>query len=64
MLFRSCSCLFDVYDSEEAFVTGTFGGVVPIYEIDGHELKVLGNDSLVSLIQSHYNNLVDLESSI
>ena len=56
--------LSDVYDSDEAFVTGTFGGVVPIYEIDGHELKVLGKDSLVSLIQSYYNNLVDLESSI
>ena len=56
--------LSDVYGSDEAFVTGTFGGVVPIYEIDGHELKVLGKDSLVSLIQSHYNDLVDLESSI
>jgi len=56
--------LSDVYDSDEAFVTGTFGGVVPIYEIDGHELKVLGKDSLVSLIQSYYNNLVNLESSI
>ena len=56
--------LSDVYGSDEAFVTGTFGGVVPIYEIDGHELKVLGKDSLVSLIQSYYNNLVDLESSI
>ena len=54
----------DVYGSDEAFVTGTFGGVVPIYEIDGHELKVLGKDSLVSLIQSHYNDLVDLESSL
>ncbi len=56
--------LSDVYDSDEAFVTGTFGGVVPIYEIDGHELKVLGKDSLVSLIQSYYNSLVDSESSI
>ena len=56
--------LSDVYDCDEAFVTGTFGGVVPIYEIDGHELKVLGKDSLVSLIQSYYNDLVDLESSI
>ena len=30
--------LSDVYGSDEAFVTGTFGGVVPIYEIDGLEL--------------------------
>ena len=26
--------LSDVYSSDEAFVTGTFGGVVPVYEID------------------------------
>ncbi len=55
--------LSDVYSSDEAFVTGTFGGVVPVYEIDGHELKVLGNDSIVALLQKYYNELVELESS-
>ena len=55
--------LSDVYSSDEAFVTGTFGGVVPVYEIDGHELKVLGNDSIVALLQTYYNELVELESS-
>ena len=55
--------LSDVYSSDEAFVTGTFGGVVPIYEIDGHELKVLGDTSIVALLQTYYNELVDLESS-
>ena len=55
--------LSDVYYSDEAFVTGTFGGVVPVYEIDGHELKVLGYNSIVALLQTYYNELVELESS-
>ena len=55
--------LSDVYSSDEAFVTGTFGGVVPVYEIDGHELKVLGDNSIVALLQTYYNDLVELESS-
>jgi len=55
--------LSDVYDCEEAFVTGTFGGVVPVNEIDGHELKVLGDNSIAALLQSYYNDLVELESS-
>ena len=55
--------LSDVYSSDEAFVTGTFGGVVPVYEIDGHELKVLGDNSIVALLQMYYNELVELESS-
>ena len=55
--------LSDVYSSDEAFVTGTFGGVVPVYEIDGHELKVLGDNSIVTLLQTYYNELVELESA-
>ena len=55
--------LSDVYSSDEAFVTGTFGGVVPVNEIDGHELKVLGDNSIVNLLQTYYNELVELESS-
>ena len=55
--------LSDVYECEEAFVTGTFGGVVPVYEIDGHELRVLGDNSIVALLQTYYNELVELESS-
>ncbi len=29
----------DVYAAEEAFVTGTFGGLTPVREIDGHRLS-------------------------
>lgn len=55
--------LSDVYSCEEAFVTGTFGGVVPVNEIDGHDLVVLGQDSIVEKLQLLYRKLVDQESS-
>jgi branched-chain amino acid aminotransferase len=30
--------LFDVYSADEAFVTGSFGGLTPVYEIDGRPI--------------------------
>ena len=30
--------LVDVYSADEAFVTGTFGGLTPVSEIDGRKL--------------------------
>jgi branched-chain amino acid aminotransferase len=34
--------LTDVYGAEEAFVTGTFAGIVPVREVDGRELACRG----------------------
>jgi branched-chain amino acid aminotransferase len=34
--------LTDVYGAEEAFVTGTFAGIVPVREIDGRKLECRG----------------------
>ena len=51
--------LSDVYGSDEAFVTGTFGGVVPVYEVDDHELNVLPEGSVVKALQSYYDELVE-----
>jgi len=31
--------LYDVYGADEAFVTGTFAGLVPVYEIDGRPVR-------------------------
>ena len=50
--------LSEVYGADEAFVTGTFAGVLPVYDIDDHELNVLGSKSLVKKIQTYYNDLV------
>ena len=30
--------LTDVYDADEAFVTGTFGGLTPVTEVDGRQI--------------------------
>lgn len=35
--------LFDVYSADEAFVTGTFGGLTPVKVIDGRKLRVVGD---------------------
>ncbi|MEM7119069.1 MAG: aminotransferase class IV [Chloroflexota bacterium] len=40
--------LFDVYGADEAFVTGSFGGVTPVTELDG---RSIGNGSMGELTQ-------------
>lgn len=39
-VFERNFSLFDVYGADEAFVTGTFGGVTPVTKIDG---RMIGN---------------------
>jgi len=40
--------LIDVYDADEAFVTGTFGGLTPVIKVDG---RVIGDGRLGSMTQ-------------
>ncbi|MPZ60862.1 MAG: aminotransferase class IV [Propionibacteriales bacterium] len=50
--------LTDVYGADEAFVTGTFAGVVPVREVDG---RVVGEGSrglIVERMQAMYADLV------
>ena len=44
--------LTDVYGAEEAFVTGTFAGIVPVREIDGRSLQCRG--PMVERLQQLY----------
>jgi len=44
--------LTDVYGADEAFVTGTFAGIVPVREIDGRKLECRG--PMVELLQRLY----------
>ena len=37
-VFEKSFSLYDVYGAEEAFVTGTFAGVIPVREVDGRLL--------------------------
>ena len=62
----------DVYSADEAFVTGTFAGLVPVTCIDG---RVIGNDEganqqvgtgdnrgpMVKRLQKLYTQLLDEE---
>ncbi|MCZ6672598.1 MAG: aminotransferase class IV, partial [Verrucomicrobia bacterium] len=42
-VFEKDFSLVDVYSADEAFVTGTFGGLTPVTEVDG---RVIEADSL------------------
>ena len=50
--------LTDVYGAEEAFVTGTFAGVVPVTEVDGRVLTE-GRGPMVARLQALYMALVE-----
>ena len=46
----------DVYNADEAFVTGTFAGVIPVIEIDGKNIGEGSKGQLTKQIQSLYIN--------
>ena len=46
----------DVYNADEAFVTGTFAGVIPVIEIDGKNMGEGSKGQLTNQIQSWYTN--------
>ena len=53
--------LTDVYGADEAFVTGTFAGIVPVREIDGRQPTCRG--PMVERLQKLYAACVDREVS-
>ncbi len=50
--------LFDVYSADEAFVTGSFGGLTPVYEIDGRKI---GNQTFdqCNKLRQLYESLIE-----
>jgi branched-chain amino acid aminotransferase len=46
--------LVDVYSADEAFVTGTFAGVIPVIEVDGRPLSRGKRGPLTQRIQNWY----------
>jgi branched-chain amino acid aminotransferase len=53
--------LTDVYGAEEAFVTGTFAGIVPVREVDGRQLNCCG--PMVERLQQLYRDRVERDVS-
>jgi len=45
----------DIQDSSEAFVTGTFAGIIPVSKLEGKELESTNSNSLVNKIRILYN---------
>lgn len=57
-VFEKNFSLTDVYGAEEAFVTGTFAGVVPVTEVDGRQLTQ-GRGPMVERLQGLYKALME-----
>jgi branched-chain amino acid aminotransferase len=53
--------LTDVYSAREAFVTGTFAGVVPVRSVDGRTIGDGRRGPVVERLQSLYRDLVDAD---
>ena len=50
--------LSEVYGADEAFVTGTFAGVVPVGEVDGRRIGSGARGPMVERLQTLYRGLV------
>jgi len=48
----------DIKDCDEAFVTGTFAGIIPVSRIEHRDLRSTNSDSIVSKIRLFYNKLI------
>ncbi len=59
-VFEKDFSLTDVYGADEAFVTGTFAGVVPAHTIDGRKLTD-GRGPMVERLQQLYRARVEAE---
>ena len=51
--------LTDVYDADEAFVTGTFGGLVPVTEVDGRTIGAVSAYPVLERLQRLYSDALD-----
>lgn len=53
--------LFDVYGADEAFVTGTFGGLTPVTKIDGRQIGEKSFGDLTRTLSGLYQNIIKRE---
>jgi branched-chain amino acid aminotransferase len=61
--FEKNFSLTDVYGADEAFVTGTFAGVVPVREIDGRMIGDGTPGPMVARLQQLYRELVERDAA-
>jgi branched-chain amino acid aminotransferase len=61
-VFEKTFSLTEVYGADEAFVTGTFVGIVPVREVDGRRLECRG--PMVERLQQLYRERIDREIGV
>jgi branched-chain amino acid aminotransferase len=57
-VFERAFSLTDVYGADEAFVTGTFGGITPVIEVDGRKVGAGGRGKLTARLTELYAEAV------
>jgi branched-chain amino acid aminotransferase len=55
--------LEEAYSADEAFVTGTFGGVTPVREIDGRRLSATLPGPVTQRLRALYDSLKDAQAA-
>jgi len=63
-VFQRDFSLFDVYSADEAFVTGTFAGVVPVMEVDGRPIGAGTRGPMTARLQERYRDFIDAECAV
>ena len=53
----------DVHNADEAFVTGTFAGIIPVISIDNHQLSAGKRGDVTQKLQLMYQDLITTEYS-
>ncbi|RMF08596.1 MAG: aminotransferase class IV [Candidatus Neomarinimicrobiota bacterium] len=58
-VFQKNFSLTDVYGGDEAFVTGTFAGVIPVVSVDGRSLQLYPPGSVVKTLAKLYHDKIE-----
>ena len=56
--------LTQVYSADECFVTGTFAGLTPVFDVDGRQIGAGARGPMVDRLQALYAHLVRDESTL
>lgn len=60
-VFEKNFSVMQTYSAEEAFVTGTFAGLTPVFEIDGRQIGTGTRGPMVDRLQALYQGLLSRE---
>lgn len=63
-VFEKNFSVMQTYSADEAFVTGTFAGLTPVFDIDGRQIGTGQRGPMVDRLQALYQALVTRESEL